>query len=856
DFGIAKAQSAQLRTQTGRVKGKLAYMAPEALMGKPLDARSDLFAVGIIAHELLTARPLFATKNEYETLMKVQRGDIMPPSTFNQTCPPELDAIVLRALVRDPDDRFASAAALRDELHAMRRQYRLQTTERDVATWVDWAFALEADHGTQTASFDATSSAAQAVAMARKGLSAPAPGKRSDDDDSIDIAWGGDEGGSAGPVVLDDVPDVSGKHLGTASVLGAEVRLDFDDLADDIPSSQPTHGIRPAGPPVRAATTAALLARSNPRTRPPTPAAQLRSQVMTAQDAGSGRARIRTITIPPIGSNAPATRPSLSPPPPANLEATPSTELKRSVGTPRAIPAATIPPAPAQVPASSAPIATIPPSAPPRRSQRFAAAQGTDNLPTERSFAVGHPAGNAAGNAAGKAAGNAAGKAATPPAGSPQIAARTVLGHSALVPSRPSAEDFALASDTIPSMPAMPTSEPFVRFRAPTTPPPGARAGTAPPARNTGSHAVQLPVASTTHDSAPTVLADPLGLGLGQEPGIHDDAETPVVGTPAQTREQALAMARPARHAGPEAGDRADELEPDDESLMTVVSSASQVMEMLDDPPAPNEAPDEPPMFHDEPAMFHDEPAMRHAELAMRHAELAPMPPAPQPARRPGRAIVLIAGSVVLAGAIAGIALHLTHRDGQPGGTPPPPAAPAAQLGTIRLTTMPTDAAIAIAGQPLHTGSPWTIDLSPGVHQIEIRRAGYKTWLTSIDVVAGQTRPMAVSLDALDPAVVVANATLQVEPPAGHQVVLDGTTLPSGTMSRHSLAIGSHTVVLRKDGVDEWKTTFDARSSVIYDLTPILNRQAERAGGSAAPEPSAAGSAATEPPDDAGADAR
>src|SRR5215470_8540628 len=147
DFGIAKAQSVQLRTQTGRVKGKLAYMAPEALAGGELDARSDLFAVGVIGHELLTARPLFATKNEYQTLTKIQRGEIMPPSTFNQACPPELDAIVLRALTRDPDDRFAGAGELRDELHAMRKQYGLQTADRDVASWLDWAFHLEAANG-------------------------------------------------------------------------------------------------------------------------------------------------------------------------------------------------------------------------------------------------------------------------------------------------------------------------------------------------------------------------------------------------------------------------------------------------------------------------------------------------------------------------------------------------------------------------------------------------------------------------------------------------------------------------------------------------------------------------------------
>src|SRR5882757_3977799 len=147
DFGIAKAQSAQLRTQTGRVKGKLAYMAPEALAGKDLDARSDLFAVGVIAHELLTARPLFATKNEYQTLMKVQRAEVVPPSTFNHACPAELDAIVLRTLARDPDDRFLRAGDLRDELNAMRRQYNLATAERDIASWLDWAFGLEAPGG-------------------------------------------------------------------------------------------------------------------------------------------------------------------------------------------------------------------------------------------------------------------------------------------------------------------------------------------------------------------------------------------------------------------------------------------------------------------------------------------------------------------------------------------------------------------------------------------------------------------------------------------------------------------------------------------------------------------------------------
>ncbi|HSK05244.1 MAG TPA: serine/threonine-protein kinase, partial [Kofleriaceae bacterium] len=237
DFGIAKAQSSQLRTQTGRVKGKLAYMAPEALAGKDFDARSDLFAAGVIAHELLTARPLFASKNEYQTLLKVQRGDIMPPSTFNQACPAELDAIVLRALARDPHERFGSAAALRDELQALRRRHDLQTGHRDVAQWIDWAFSIEPPSGNFAANtFDQTG-----------------PHQRGDADaDAIELAWGGGEAPHEdGPVVLEDVPDVSEKHLAPR-----DPDDDDDDLDDDIPPAQPSHGPLPRA---RRAITAELM---------------------------------------------------------------------------------------------------------------------------------------------------------------------------------------------------------------------------------------------------------------------------------------------------------------------------------------------------------------------------------------------------------------------------------------------------------------------------------------------------------------------------------------------------------------------------------------------------------------------
>ncbi|MEO6772209.1 MAG: serine/threonine-protein kinase, partial [Kofleriaceae bacterium] len=246
DFGIAKAHSSQLRTQTGRVKGKLAYMAPEAITGsKDLDARSDVWACGVILHELLTARPLFASKNEYQTLMKVQRGDIMPPSTFNQASTPELDAIAFKALARDPDDRFTSALEMRDELDRVRRQYQLQTSHRDVAMWLDWAFSLEPPAGFSGTTFE----------PANQHAATSLPERSRDDDDAVEMVWGTGEAedlDNAGPIVLDDVPDVSEKHLAPRAETYTTSDLDRIDSSSggvgDIPIHQPSHGSAPARP--------------------------------------------------------------------------------------------------------------------------------------------------------------------------------------------------------------------------------------------------------------------------------------------------------------------------------------------------------------------------------------------------------------------------------------------------------------------------------------------------------------------------------------------------------------------------------------------------------------------------------
>ncbi len=217
DFGIAKAQSTQLRTQTGRVKGKLAYMAPESVTGQALDGRSDLFSVGIIAHELLTARPLFATKNDYKTLMRVQKAPVAPPSAQNLEVPPELDAIVLKALSKDRDQRWASAADMREELHRLRRHYQYNATNREVSHWCQWAFSQELTEGSVSRSITMAQQDSRSLGpsdsdlMPRLDRARLAGGVALGDDDEVDMVWGSAAEDAARPVLLDDVPDVSHK---------------------------------------------------------------------------------------------------------------------------------------------------------------------------------------------------------------------------------------------------------------------------------------------------------------------------------------------------------------------------------------------------------------------------------------------------------------------------------------------------------------------------------------------------------------------------------------------------------------------------------------------------------------------
>ena len=142
DFGIAKASAAGMQTMSRTVKGKFGYMAPEYLEGK-IDARADLFAIGVIAYELLTSRQLFGGADDMDTLHRVRQMPIEPPSHWKRAIPPEIDSIVMTALERDPDRRWQRATALRTAMTYETKRLGLTMQNAGVVDWIDWAFQQE-----------------------------------------------------------------------------------------------------------------------------------------------------------------------------------------------------------------------------------------------------------------------------------------------------------------------------------------------------------------------------------------------------------------------------------------------------------------------------------------------------------------------------------------------------------------------------------------------------------------------------------------------------------------------------------------------------------------------------------------
>ena len=142
DFGIARAATKASHTDSGSLRGKLLYMSPEQAWGKALDNRSDIFSLGGVFFEALTGHPLFSGNSEMSILERVRDARFLTPSSLNPAVPIELEAIVTRALQRDPEARYQDAAEMLQDLDTYLRR-RPAVGPNELARFVARLFELE-----------------------------------------------------------------------------------------------------------------------------------------------------------------------------------------------------------------------------------------------------------------------------------------------------------------------------------------------------------------------------------------------------------------------------------------------------------------------------------------------------------------------------------------------------------------------------------------------------------------------------------------------------------------------------------------------------------------------------------------
>jgi serine/threonine protein kinase len=136
DFGLAKANSQLEHSEPGIIKGKFSYLSPEAAQGNPVDARTDIFAVGIILWELLAGRKLFFGETDLETVRLVQQAKVPPIRTINPRVSPGLENVLARALSGDPKQRYQTARDLGRDLNKILFHLGREVSSFDIAQLV------------------------------------------------------------------------------------------------------------------------------------------------------------------------------------------------------------------------------------------------------------------------------------------------------------------------------------------------------------------------------------------------------------------------------------------------------------------------------------------------------------------------------------------------------------------------------------------------------------------------------------------------------------------------------------------------------------------------------------------------
>ena len=143
DFGIAKAANNLSNTVYGTFKGRLGYSSPEQCMCMAVDRRTDVYSLAVMLYELTTGRPAFTANDEAHMLQVMTEARVTPPRQIDPAYPPALEAIVMKGLARDREERYPTAAAFQQELEAFAQRAGLNLTDRATSLFMTKLFAAE-----------------------------------------------------------------------------------------------------------------------------------------------------------------------------------------------------------------------------------------------------------------------------------------------------------------------------------------------------------------------------------------------------------------------------------------------------------------------------------------------------------------------------------------------------------------------------------------------------------------------------------------------------------------------------------------------------------------------------------------
>ncbi len=143
DFGISKAATEPNMTQAGVIKGKLSYLSPEQVLGKELDGRADIYALGLIFYEILSGKRLFRFNNDLDAIRTIPEAVIPPIRELRPEIPEELNRIVMKCLEKDKDVRYRDAGGIDRDLQELKRQMGIAYDETDLAAFVEEVLSSE-----------------------------------------------------------------------------------------------------------------------------------------------------------------------------------------------------------------------------------------------------------------------------------------------------------------------------------------------------------------------------------------------------------------------------------------------------------------------------------------------------------------------------------------------------------------------------------------------------------------------------------------------------------------------------------------------------------------------------------------